>query len=408
MQTVHYTRSNNLCVSCELCAAVCPVKCIDFHESRGMMLPLIREHKCLHCGKCFKVCPGKLDTASGLGNVKGIYIVRTKNADILANAVSGGAVTELISGLLREYDCAFVIRGHTYDSMPETEFVSTHEELRASQKSRYVIVSHRKCAEYMLSHPEKRIILVGTSCFVHGIMNLTAMHGLNRKNYFIIGLFCDRTMTLNVIKYFRNHHAWMKELYFRTKDVGGWPGGVRLIEMNGNIIDLPASERMKVKDYFQPERCLYCLDKLNVFADISAGDNYTGRNSDSGGSSSIIIRTEEGLRVWRKLAEKFEVHESSCEEIHESQHIAQREDNCHFARIKQKGTVSISIRSKYRKRLHAISLGEQYGHNPQALERHLCRQKFIGKVKRLLRNIWHKCSQTGYNIAIQRVKLVQQ
>ena len=375
MQTVSYTRNHNLCISCGLCAAVCPVKCIDFQERGGMMLPSIHEADCVKCGKCLKVCPGKLDSASGLGDVKRVFTVRTKNAEILANAVSGGAVTELISGLLGEYDCAFVVKGHTYEAMSETEIITSPEELRDSQKSRYVIVSHRRCAEYILSHPEQKIILVGTSCCIHGLLNLIEMHGLKRSNYFIIGLFCDRTMSLNVIKYFRNHPALtcgLREIYFRTKDAGGWPGGVRLVETDGRIIDLPNTERMKLKDYFQPERCLYCLDKLNVYADISAGDNYTGRNSDSKGSSSLIIRTDEGLRVWNNLADRFDVHESSCEEVYESQHMAQRQAN-----------------SKDRRRLHALRLGANYEHNPSALRRDMLIRKLFGKVKRLLRCMWH-------------------
>ena len=36
--------NNNLCISCGLCGAVCPVKCISFHAERGLNLPLIN-HK---------------------------------------------------------------------------------------------------------------------------------------------------------------------------------------------------------------------------------------------------------------------------------------------------------------------------------------------------------------------------
>lgn len=214
------------------------------------------------------------------------------------------------------------------------------------------------------------------------------MYGLKRSNYFIIGLFCDRTMSMNVIRYFRNHpviKSGLREFYFRTKDSGGWPGGVRIVEDNGKIHDLPNTERMKVKDYFQPERCLYCLDKLNVYADISVGDNYTGRNSDIHGSNSVIIRTEEGLRVWRELEGNFEVHESSAAEIETSQHIGARKDNYFFALIKgaevgieingvnMSKSLPSGIVGKYRKKLKTLRLGA----NPEDVVKELHRRKII-------------------------------
>lgn len=202
-------------------------------------------------------------------------------------------------------------------------------------------------------------------------------------------------MSMNVIRWFGNHPAvksGLREFYFRTKDSGGWPGGVRIVDEDGKIHDLPSSERMKVKDYFQPESCLYCLDKLNVFADISVGDNYTGRSSDSRGSSSVIIRTEEGLRVWRELEENFEVHESSAGEIERSQHIDVRKDNYFFALIKgEEAGIEInrtnitwpipeSVRRKYHRRLKLLKLGANYAANPEGVIEDIRRQKIMNAI----------------------------
>ncbi len=424
MDTVSFTRQNNLCISCGICAAVCPEKCITFQDFNGMRLPAINDSDCVHCGKCFNVCPGKgfnyskysgeLNLDFNFHDVKGIYTVRSKNESILKNAVSGGAVTEIISGLIdgnSEYKSAFVVRGHDYADVPCSEIVSSTSELYDSQKSRYVIISHQKCAEYIISHSEQKIILVGTGCFVHGIMNLISMYGLKRENYFIIGLFCDRTMSMNVIRYFKNHRALtsgLKELYFRTKDSGGWPGGMRLVGNDGNIIDLPNSERMKVKDYFQPERCLYCLDKLNIFADISAGDNYTGRNGGVEGSSSIIIRTDEGLRVWKELSDRFEVHESDRNEIITSQKLKKRQENYFFSKLKEKETgreinginfggvkQNRNILKEYRKRIYALRLGSHYAENPAAVIRDIRIKKAISAFKRLSKKMFKAIFRKG-------------
>ena len=47
-----------------------------------------------------------------------------------------------------------------------------------------------------------------------------------------------------------------------------------------------------------PECCLYCIDKLNVNADISVGDNFTDIESSELGSNSVIIRTAKGQKAW--------------------------------------------------------------------------------------------------------------
>lgn len=68
---------------------------------------------------------------------------------------------------------------------------------------------------------------------------------------------------------------------FKNKDSGGWPGNMKFYFSDGKCVFKNKSERVKIKDYFKPERCVYCVDKLNVFADISLGDNYTDQNSSS-------------------------------------------------------------------------------------------------------------------------------
>lgn len=414
--TVSFTSKHNLCISCGICAAVCTASCIDYRENGGMNLPVIHEESCVKCGKCFDVCPGRgFDYGSlsggwegifGLEAAKGIYIARSKDNEILRNAISGGVVTEIISALLDDYrggyKHAFVMRGYDFSAIPHTEMISSPSELHASQKSRYVIVSHRECAEYIITHPDEKIILTGTACFVHGILNLIRLYGLKRSNYFIIGLFCDRTMSMNVIRWFKNHPALkngLRELYFRTKDAGGWPGGVRLVGGDGEIIDLPNTERMKVKDYFQPETCLYCLDKLNVYADISAGDNYTGRLSDDRGNSSVIIRTEAGLKLWKALESRLEIHPSNPEEIYRSQHLKEREYNYFFSLLKEKETgrkinlahitadLPRKIKQTYRKRIHKLKLGAASQGNHRDILRDIRTGQIINRLMRIPRKI---------------------
>lgn len=414
MSTVENTVCNNLCISCGICKAVCPKNCIDFQRERGFNLPIIDKDNCINCGRCYQVCPGKgFDYTKFLNNTevssfwfgsyRAVYTAYTLDQDRQRNAVSGGIITELVYHLLedKEYESAFLIDTHQYISNEvSTNRYTRGQSLENSQKSRYLPVSQEKAVSYILSHREERVILVGTGCFVQGIMNVIDSYKLDRKQYFIIGLFCDKTMTANVINYFERHSALkgqrMDAFYFRTKEVGGWPGGVQIISNEGEAVNLPNTERMKVKEYFQPERCLYCLDKLNMFADISVGDNYTGRNSDSKGSNSVIVRTDEGQRVWDKYAGAIYCEISSAEHIMASQHLKQRSQNSCFARIKEKSVnqkinvadnlftqpkITLKIKLKYWLKCLKIRIGENYDKTPWALSLCLIWKNVKIKVK---------------------------
>lgn len=393
MSTVEFTADSNLCISCGMCRAVCPKNSIKFQNRNGLFIPVIDKEKCADCGMCYRVCPGKgfdytkylspSDEVSLLfGEYYAIYTAWTLDEQRRSNSVSGGVVTELVHLLLEngDYESAFLVDTHEYLKGA----VCTHRYIRGdiltnTQKSRYLPVCQEKAVSYILSHPQEKIILVGTGCFVEGMLNLIDSSKLDRQNYFIIGLFCDRMMTMNVVRYFSRHKALkgrsMDKLFFRTKEVGGWPGGVQIIADSGEKIALPKTERMKVKDYFMPERCIYCLNKLNVFSDLSVGDNYTGKHSDSKGSNSVIVRTEEGQRVWKLYSHAFHYEEVEASHIWRGQHLKERTKNCCYAKCKEKRIkqninvtgsllaepkVTLGTRIKYRLKYLKTCIGANY------------------------------------------------
>ena len=118
---------NNLCVSCGLCAGVCPKKCISSSFDSGSYLPTIDEDSCINCGICHKICPGKSSDYSTVadeniffGRAKKCFAVQTKDKEILLQSTSGGVLTTLIKILLRDkiFDAAFLV--DTYNHEKET------------------------------------------------------------------------------------------------------------------------------------------------------------------------------------------------------------------------------------------------------------------------------------------------
>lgn len=260
---------------------MCPKKCIASTFEAGSYQPTIDENACVDCGRCYRVCPGKSADYTKT-SAKDIFVgtaikclaAQTKDKEILARATSGGAVTTPVKNLLRDkiFDAAFLVDTYNHDEETFTNLYTAESDFTNTPKSRYLTINHSRAVRYMLENPDAKLIPVGSSCFVQGILNVIAQFKLNRDNYFPAGLFCDKTMHYNVWTYFKEMGA--DKLFFRTKEQSGWPGNVG-IETQGKKIFLPRETRMQVKDFFCVERCHYCLDKLNQFADISFGDNYT-------------------------------------------------------------------------------------------------------------------------------------
>ena len=319
------------CVSCRICAAVCPADCIHFERRSGYYLPIVNEAACLHCGKCVRVCYGQVKTHSvPFAAPRRALTAQAKDEELLMRATSGGVVTAMVERLLRDgvYDNAYLVEGFDDKYQLSTREFLPGEDLAPTQKSRYVPVSQQKAVSGILAHPERRSIYVGCACAVYGLLEAMKLSGANREHVLIIGLFCDRGLTYSFYDYFRTRFpkkimksGQLTEVYFRDKRAGGWPGNMRFTFADGSSMDVSAKERMIVKDFFRMRRCVECDDKFNRQADISVGDNYTGQNSDKRGTSSLLLYTERGTAAWEHCADAFVTAPSSAEEICKSQHV---------------------------------------------------------------------------------------
>ena len=332
-QNIDRTTEDGLCTSCGVCAAVCPVSCIRFERQDETYLPVIDYDKCIRCGKCLRVCPGYSYTYSAVTERKPVcFSVQAKDKKLLKHASSGGLVTAMVQKLLRDgqYHTAFLVRDYDYENQLETQSVQDGEMLQRTQQSRYLPVSQEKAVRFILGNPDEKVIFVGTGCAVHGLCNALKEAGRSRENILVLGLFCDQTMTYSIYEYLKRLKRWdspVKALHFRDKRAGGWPGNIRMEFQNGTHVHLPANERMMVKEFCRQKRCLYCMDKLNVAADLSVGDNYTKKDDSAEGSSSLIIRTASGQRAWEYCQEEFFVSQAQYLDIADSQHLEKKLEN---------------------------------------------------------------------------------
>lgn len=400
MSTIRKVVEDHLCISCGTCIANCPKNCVAFQRSGNMFLPSIDMEACINCGICYKVCPSndmactEIDDVSKylLGEYKEIFAASSKSESLRMSSTSGGVVTQLVKKLLEDgvYDAAYLSSGYNYDTLLESKRFEKGDDLSSTPKSRYLTISHRQMIQRMIDRPDEKLILIATGCDIQGVINTIRLKKLHRENYLLIGLFCDKTMNYGVVDYFKEHPAGngkeLQDLYFRTKEAGGWPGNVRLVYCDGTHIDLPNTERMQVKDYFMPERCLYCMDKLNLSCDIAVGDNYIPENKDTKGVNSIIIRTEIGAKVWEHCKTDFYYHEDTPEQLISSQHLNLKEKNYYFQNMKglREGVCDRRIRKLYSDALAKMKIGNS---NSYAAVSNDCKKR---RIKKKIRNIFTK------------------
>ena len=160
---------------------------------------------------------------------------------------------------------------------------------------------------------------------------------------------------------------------------------MKLFPEDGKPFFVSCSERAKAKDYFMPERCLYCVDKLNVSADISLGDNYTGINSSELGSNSVIIRTDVGAKAWCAAQDKLEICQADIANIQKAQSLDWRLNNLYFGDLKTDGTTidlnhgvprekrSALHRQAWSSNLKKLETGAAYATDPKAVKKQMIR-----------------------------------
>ena len=430
-RTVEAVTKENLCISCGICSAVCPKDCIEYQLGEdGLYKPVIHEKDCIACGECFKVCPGKgydypqyyrkqqIQEPDDyfVGNIECALRVIAKDEETLLNSSSGGFVTTAVKHLLKcgSYESAFLVDSDNFDHWVQTSRFTAEDDLQKTAKSRYIPVSQKNTVEYMKKHPDEKMILVGTGCFVRAVLNIIEKYHLKRENYLIIGLFCNYTLTYNVYDYFRQHSGLGESadgMYFRKKELhqGAYKDRVVVKSKDGTEISMPRQDRRDVVEMFTAESCLYCLDKLNQFADISVGDDYTKEGVKSkAGCSSVLVRTQAGQLAWESVAELFDYNQVEVEDIIASQGIGERKRRVKYMALKNSSVlinpygeeqVSAEDKKSYKEKLRKQQIGRQSDYKKVRAEVEKSYKKRNGRIGRI--KFWISNKKDGL---VRRIK----
>ena len=407
------TRELDLCTSCEICLATCPEDAITMENKFGQFLPKVDDENCTNCGLCLELCPGididplklrceKISNDIFDGHYLESYTAYSNDPEIRKNSTSGGLITNLIIELIKnkEFDAAFILDFDKFDGKPaRLKAIDNINEILKAAKSKYIPASVYNVIKTLEKGDNRKYIIVATPCQIYGIKKFIKNLGISEKNYLFLGLFCDKTLNFNVIRYFEDAYKKSNEklnkFYFRTKEKHGWPGNSKIYFDSGRELIVDRSVRMQLKRFFQLNRCLFCFDKLNRLADISFGDCYIEGKGDFYGKSSVIVRTKKGKDIIDKYSYLFTLEKENIEKIRESQYLMDKKDNLEYAKIFiKKHNLSPDTNSNYEidtqaaKRLSELQKHINFGknYNINKIKYSLFLPKAVGKL-RTIRNV---------------------
>lgn len=332
----------HLCHSCGSCFASCGHDCIEYKNTvGGYYFPIIDYDKCTNCELCYVVCPGdhflepikeKTPEDPFIGKVISTTVGKATNEKIFLNSQSGGTTTAILKFLLesKQIEAAIVTSmDMSTESYTKANIVTTVEELESAQKSKYVPTSINELVPDILKI-EGNIAMVGLSCHFHGLENLMKINRkLKKKKIIKIGLICDRVVTNRAVDFLtqENEIKNIKDFRFRDTSNTAYPGDITFLDKNDTFIKKDKKNRMLMKDFFTPARCLLCFDKMNIYSDIVIGDPHGIEGIDrKNGESLVITRTEVGENIVLDSLRSNEINlrEASLEKAIQGQSISQK------------------------------------------------------------------------------------
>lgn len=334
-----------LCTSCGTCISACPVDALAWRDDE---LISFDRATCVDCGICYAVCPPespleiKIEDSAEPGggitqnNLIGRYrsLSRAHAADPLVRAAgsAGGVVTALLLSALEQglIDGALVVANDALDpTRPRLTVARTPEEIRAAAQSKYCLAPTNILLG-RIPKGDERLGIVALPCQAHGLQLARALNlNIARRVALLIGVFCGVNM-----KYEGTAHL-LRKLGIRSEEVatlehrgGEWPGGFRVVAIDGREGFIPKHECTLIHFLYAPQGCWYCPDLTAEFADISVGDYWVG---DVKGCSMVIGRTAVGQALLDAATARGHV---STQTIPYDDVLA---SHCHLLRYKKSG-----------------------------------------------------------------------
>jgi coenzyme F420 hydrogenase subunit beta len=312
------------CTVCGACITACPDSHIKLIENRPKRPK--RTMDCVGCHTCYDACYmlrhdlikdiessimgwGK---KGSIGLYRRIVAARTKDPQAAEACQDGGIVTTLLlyalgSGII---DGALVVGGEGW--VPAVRIAETRDEIMRVAGTKYGVVPVLKeLRTAVVDHGLSRICVVGSPCHIQSVRYLKHKGlPLASSVKLTIGLFCRENYEYTCLA----EKVRAKGMDIRHPNRLDVSDEFNVYE-GGKKLSLPITE---VKSCV-PRHCLVCQDFAAELADVAVG---SGGSAE--GWSTVIIRTEEGEKVFAGMAEQRLIEMKELKDIVDVREIAAR------------------------------------------------------------------------------------
>lgn len=295
------------CCGCSACVSICPRNCITMaQDEEGFYYPNIDKQNCVDCGLCEQVCSFKIEEKQS--SVLSCYGAISKD-DLLRIESSSGGIFSLLAeeilsqggvvfGVTMSADCRKAIFCEIFDT----------KELYRLRGSKYLQAEMNAVYLNIQSELEKgiRVLFSGTGCQVNGLNSF-----LRKKypNLVCVEVIChgvpSQKLWEKYVQVIEKEHGKLHYVNFRCKDKGWKRFGMKKNDLYISKDEDPYM-RLFLNNICLRPSCYNCKAKQYKTADISMADfwgieNIIPRFSDDKGTSLVIVRSDNGNKLFHSI-----------------------------------------------------------------------------------------------------------
>ena len=323
---MYFLSNKSNCSGCQACFNICPVNAIQMQEDeQGFLYPLIDDMLCTHCSQCESVCPAIYFTAEKNAALSA-YGCYSKDTSELMSSSSGGVFALLARKILSE---GGAVCGAAFDENQRVFHILIDDEsqLIRLKGTKYVQSEIGNCFTIIKTHLEngQKVLFSGMACQVEGLKNFL---GREYDYLYCIDLICHGVPSPGIWKQYLKEIAGantVKSVSFRNKTKGMDSISVDYTLSNGETITEPYKDSLYIKGFLQNiivrPSCFDCIFKGdNRCSDLTIGDFWSMKEYhpdayQDKGVSAVIIRTEKGKDLFKKVRPKMITVPSTVDKI---------------------------------------------------------------------------------------------
>lgn len=316
----------NSCCGCGACGQICPYRAIEMvYNVEGFYAPQINTKKCVECGLCERVCSciNKLDKNC----IMYVYGAKHINSQIQSTSQSGGAFMGIAELIIED-------NGVVYGAAIGDDFITKHirivdkEKLKELQGTKYVQSKLENTYKNIASdlNDGKKVMFSGLPCQAAGLKQYISKLKIATNNLYICELLCYGVPSPKVFSDWliciqKSYKDNLRYISFRDRKKDWGKGKEKYEFVSGQSVESSLYTSLYFGHLIDRQSCHNCKFRgIERVGDITIGDFWGIEEVDEDfydkrGVSVILINTEKGNKVYKRLSDKMIMKEYTIDNV---------------------------------------------------------------------------------------------